>query len=606
MAQRIGPGNLVLYKSRPARVTEVSDKIEISFGGKNKPKRVRDKDVLVLHPGPVSDLNDLSAGATGLDDAWELLQGETVPLADMAELVFGDFTPAAAWSAWELVTDGLYFTGTPEAVTARGPDEVKADIAQRDAKADREAAWEGLIDRLKRGTMADGDAKELAEVERLALGRGSASRILQALSINETREHAHRLLTRVGYWPEEYNPHPARFEAPEASAGAPVPDLPAESRHDLTHLKAYAIDDEGSEDPDDAVSLDGDRLWVHVADAAALVAPDSELDIEARSRGANLYLPEGVITMLPPEITHQLGLGLQEISPALSVGVRVDGSGELSDIEIRLSSVRVTRLSYREVDSRIEEDEFARIHEMTRRYRQRRFANGAARLDLPEVSVRLVNGEIRFRPIEPIASREMVTDAMLMAGEAVARFALDQDLAIPFVGQPTPEEIRSPETPSEMFAYRRLFKPSVASTVEQAHFGLGLPMYTRATSPLRRYLDLLTHQQLRSHLLAAEPLTREQIGQRMAEAGTAASVVRRTERAANQHWKLVYLRRHPDWTGEAIVVGLEERRAMIMIPELALETRIRRTPEMALDGRLQLSVQDVDLAEQLARFKVVS
>lgn len=606
MAQRIAPGNLVLYKSRPARVTEVSDKIEISFGGKNKPKRVRDKDVLVLHPGPVSDLNDLSTEPTGLEDAWELLQGETVPLSDIAELVFGEFSPAAAWSAWKLVAEGLYFSGSPDAVTAREPDEVQADIAQRDAKAAKEAAWEGLIDRLKRGTMADEDAKELAEVERLALGRSSASRILKALSINETREHAHRLLTRVGYWPEEYNPHPARFDAPETSADAQVPDLPAESRLDLTHLNAYAIDDEGSEDPDDALSLDGDRLWVHVADAAALVAAGSELDIEARSRGANLYLPEGVITMLPPEITHQLGLGLQEISPALSVGFRVEESGELSDIDIRLSSVRVTRLSYREVDSRIEEDVFARIHEMTRRFRQRRFANDAARIDLPEVSVRLVDGEIRFRPIEPIASREMVTDAMLMAGEAVARFALEQDLAIPFVGQPAPEEIQSPESPSEMFAYRRLFKPSVASSVEQAHFGLGLPVYTRATSPLRRYLDLLTHQQLRRHLLATEPLAREQIGQLMAEASTAASVVRRTERAANQHWKLVYLRRCANWTGEAVVVALEERRATIIIPELALETKIRRTPEMALDGLLQLAIQDVDLAEQQARFKVVS
>ena len=606
MSQRIQPGNLVLYKSRPARVTEVSDKIEIAVASGGKPRRVRDKDVQFLHPGPVADLDNLDAGTGELEEARELLDGETVPLSELAELVYGDYTPPTAWSAWQLVADGLYFTGTPEAITTRDPAEVEAEIAQREEKAAREAAWDGLIARLSAGTMAEEDVKELAEVERLALGRTTASRILQALSINETREHAHRLLTRVGYWPEEYNPHPARFDAPSESASHPVPDLPAEDRLDLTHLDAWAIDDEGSEDPDDAISIDGDRLWVHVADAASLVAPDSELDLEARSRGANLYLPEGVITMLPPSVTHQLGLGLLEVSPALSVGMRVDDEGHLHDIEVRLTSVRVTRVSYREANGRMDEPAFAAIHDLTKRFRARRFANDAARIDLPEVGVRLVDGDIRFKPIEAIPSREMVTDAMLMAGEAVARFALEHDIPVPFVGQPTPEEIRHPEKPSEMYAYRRLFKPSTVSTVEQAHFGLGLPLYTRATSPLRRYFDLLTHQQLRSHLLGTEPVPREELGQRIAEAATASGTVRRTERAANQHWKLVYLRRHPDWTGKAVVLALEERRAAAVIPELGLETKLRRTPEMALDATLRIAVQGVDLADQVARFKVLS
>ena len=64
---------------------------------------------------------------------------------------------------------------------------------------------------------------------------------------------------------------------------------------DLTHLPAFAIDDEGSQDPDDAVFAEkvegGFRLFVHVADVAALVPPKSPLDEEALRRGANLYLP---------------------------------------------------------------------------------------------------------------------------------------------------------------------------------------------------------------------------------------------------------------------------------------------------------------------------
>jgi hypothetical protein len=100
--------------------------------------------------------------------------------------------------------------------------------------------------------------------------------------------------------------------------------LPEEERLDLTHLPALAIDDKGNQEPDDALSLEGDRLWVHVADVAALVPPESAADLEARARGATLYLPEGAVPMLPWAAIGRLGLGLSEISPALSFGLDLD------------------------------------------------------------------------------------------------------------------------------------------------------------------------------------------------------------------------------------------------------------------------------------------
>lgn len=605
MSQRIVPGSLVLYKTRPARVTDITDKIEIALSG-DKPKRVRDKDIALLHPGPVDSLDSLSVPPGNLDEARELLSGETVPLADLAELLYGDFTPATAWSSWQLVADGLYFTGTPEAVTGRDADAVEADIAEREARVAREVAWGALITRLKQGRMAREDRQELGEVERLALGRIESSRILQALGISETPEHAHRLLSRVGYWDEDHDPYPARFGAPAVSPALDVPGLPVETRLDLTHLPAYAIDDEGNEDPDDALSIDGDRLWVHVADAAVLAPADTEIDREARSRGANLYLPEGVVNMLPEEVTRQLGLGLREISPALSVGMRVADDGSLYDVELRLTTIRARRISYAEADGRLADAPLRDVVELTRRFRARRFANNAASIDLPEAMVRVVDGEVRVRPIETHTSREVVTDAMLMAGEAVARHAMANNVPIPFVGQPVPEEIRQPATLSEMYAYRRLFKPSSSSLGAQPHFGLGLEVYTRATSPLRRYLDLLTHQQLRAHLCGADPLPREELGARIAEADAASATVRKTERFANRHWKLVYLKRRPGWEGEAVVLDLEERRAVVVLPALALEARLRRTADMELDQRLRVAVAQVDLPDLDVRFRVLA
>ena len=265
---KLDVGCLVVYKSRPARVTGVTDKIDISFSGGSK--RVRSKDVLFLHPGPVASLDNLDAGQGELDEAIELLEGESTSLPELAALLYGDYTPAAAWSSWQLLSEGLYFEGTPEELHARDPGLVREEIAERVLKEQRKADWDALIERLAAGDMEEGDRAELAEVERLALGQSETSRILQALDVGQTREHAHQLLLRVGYWPEAFNLHPIRAGVALQEPAIPVPELPDEERLDLTHLDAWAIDDAGSNDPDDAISIDGERLWVHIADAGAL------------------------------------------------------------------------------------------------------------------------------------------------------------------------------------------------------------------------------------------------------------------------------------------------------------------------------------------------
>ena len=92
-------GHLVVYKAQPARVEAVDgDKVTLTLAAGNA-KKVRPKDVTVLHPGPVADLRNLDAGSGDLEEAWEVFAGESLTLPDLAELAFGEFTPAAAWSA---------------------------------------------------------------------------------------------------------------------------------------------------------------------------------------------------------------------------------------------------------------------------------------------------------------------------------------------------------------------------------------------------------------------------------------------------------------------------------------------------------------------------
>ena len=594
--------SLVLYKVRPARVVAVDDKIEIQLEG-GKSKRVRPKDVELLHPGPVQRLADLTACVGDVEEAWELLAGGTTDLKELAELIFGEYTPATSWATWELVSEDLYFGGSPWEIQVRGAEQVAAERAARDAKLRAEQEWTEFVSRMESGKLIDEDRKRLGEVEMLALGQREGSRILQALGHQESRENAHRMLVRIGYWEPNHNPHPGRLGLALDDPSADLPDLVNEFRRDLTHLPAFAIDDDENRDPDDALSLDGERLWVHVADVAALVLPGSEADQEARARGANLYLPERIVNMLPVAVTERLGLGLQDVSPALSVGLALSPEGVPVDVEIVASWVRVQRLTYNEVNGRLEEQPFRRMLELARRFRARRAEAGSTSIELPEVQVRVKDGRVEVRPLPRLESRELVTDAMLMAGEAVARFALEREIPIPFATQPPPDKRANPEDLAAMYAYRRQLRPTQLSTLPAPHAGLGLELYARATSPLRRYSDLLVHQQLRAYLAGRPLLETAQVSERSAVAEGGSSAVRRAERLSNTHWKLVYLTQNPQWQGDGVVVELNDGRGNLVIPELAMETKLRLRDNGNLNDRKRLKVREVDLPELTVWFQ---
>lgn len=595
--------SLVLYKTRPALIKEAGSKLEVRLED-GRTLRVRPKDVELLHPGPIRDFADLDPPRGEVKAAWELLSGETTTLAELAELAYGEFEPATAWAAWELVADGLYFQGSPQAIVARTPEEVAAEQARREARAREAQARHAFLQRARMGHFAPEDHAYLQELADVALGQRQRSKLLDDLGRAQSAESAHGLLLELGYWDAFVDPYPARLNVPLQPAQIPLPGLPDEDRVDLTWLSSFAIDDEDSTDPDDAISLEGDRLWVHVADVAALVAPDSPADLEARNRGANLYLPEGTVTMLPAAATEQLALGLQDISPALSFGLRIDSSGEIGAIDIMPSWVRVTRMTYDEAEEALDQPPLAELASLAGILESRRRRSGAITIDLPEVKIRVEDGRVELRPLFPLRSRSVVSEAMLAAGEATARFAQARDIALPYAVQDPPLIEDWPDGMAGMFAQRKSLKPSQQSTVPRPHAGLGLASYTRVTSPLRRYLDLVAHQQLRAYL-RGEPLLDS--GSILARVGAAEAVtdnLRRCERLARQHWTLVYLLQHPGWQGEGILVEQTAQRGTILLPQLAWEARVHLRSAPALNSRIPVILSEVNLPALEAFFQL--
>ncbi len=615
-------GALVYYKSKAAIIESINDKIEISFF--KTTKRVRNKDIKLIHPGPISDVSILNmevpSSLASLEETLELLEGEEVSLAELSDLLFGDFTPQSAWSSWMLVTDGIYFelsdsnegshenNGNVEAIKTRPQDLILADLEKRDALKQQKESWDSLIDRIKKGQIDKEDHTQLVEIEQLACGERDNSRILKAIGIQENKEAAHTLLLKLAYWQEDYNPWPRRMGITMKDPELDIPEPLETQRTDLRHLQAWAIDDVGNQDPDDAISIDGDFLWVHIADVSSIVTPESKLDIEARSRGTNVYLPNQTIHMLPTAITEKLGLGLQTQSHALSIGFRITERGELEDIEICFSDIKVTRTTYAEADEQLDST-FSDLKSITDQYHQRRIDNDAAMLDLPEVNIKVNQGKISIYPYSRGGSRQIVTEAMLAAGEAVAQFASNNSIPIPYAGQIQPEEIQHPQKLSEHYAYRRCFKASRHTTSPEPHFGLGLPAYTRVTSPMRRYLDLIVHQQIRAFLNDQEMLDHDALVKRIGLADEGSFAARKAERNSNQHWKMLYLQQESKgdkkWQGEAIVVMQGERKTSVILPGIALEPTLRKRDDLELNQTITVEMQTVNIPDLRASFKIL-
>jgi exoribonuclease II len=597
--------SLVLYKSNPARVLSIGQKIEIEIPGK-KTVLVRDKDVILLHSGPVLKLSDLDTLPTGeTEDACEMLSGETTTLPLLAELIYGSYTPASAWAVCKLLQDGLYINGTPEKIHVHSKEEYNTIVQNRNAKAQEKDAWTAFIERVRQSKIIDGDKERLSPLVDVALGKSPSSRILKELSLQETPPQAHALLLKLGVWNHMTNPHVQRLgftltvNFPELAA------FPSENRVDLTHLPAFAIDDEGNKDPDDAIGIEGDKLWIHIADVSSIVAPDTEVDIHARGHATTLYLPEKTVTMLPPAATAMLGLGLQETSPALSFGITLNDDGSIGKTEIVISTVKVTRLTYAQAMNMLNTPPLDAIFRLSQLYRQFRKSQNAIFLSFPEVKIRLNEDIVSITPLPDMDTKDMVSDCMLMAGEAAARFAIDNKIPFPFTAQPSPETIESPQDYAGMFSYRKKLRPSEVKCSPDQHAGLGIKAYTRVTSPLRRYLDLVAHQQIRA-FLNGKPLMNEQ--EIMNRIGSSAAIVGNAqylERLSNLHWTLVYLLQHPGWEGKGVVIEKRERYAICLIPEIALETRISSQKELSLNEEIRLRVLSVDLPELTAHFSCV-
>ncbi|MGM0558157.1 MAG: ribonuclease catalytic domain-containing protein [Myxococcota bacterium] len=414
-------------------------------------------------------------------------------------------------------------------------------------------------------------AEELIEDIQSSLGRSLKGRY---------EIKAFWLFVDMGVWDEHENlellkhniPTDVDKEVEEAAELVFASDWEPDSwRTDLTGVLTFSIDSASTQDIDDALSFEslpggGYRVGVHVADPSARIEAGSVLDRSARDRGTSIYLPTGNLPMFPGRVSHgPLSLVAGDVRPAMSTLIELDENFEVVESDVVASIVNVDhRLTYDQVDAILAgtseiagealADALDGLSDAAASFAEERKQRGAVEIDLPELKLDIdLSGPLPVVTPHVIdagsRARDLVSELMVRGNHFIGEFCRGHGIPMIYRSQDSPEEevytdelMALPEGPVREFAKIYKMKPGNITTEPQPHFGLGLPVYVQASSPIRRYGDLVCQRQIKAFLHDRElPYDDDEIMQIMATVESAASNSKRAERETQRYWTLYYL-----------------------------------------------------------------
>jgi exoribonuclease-2 len=304
-----------------------------------------------------------------------------------------------------------------------------------------------------------------------------------------------------------------QFPRGSAFAGGLAAQPVKEDALPLSPAQAFSIDDAATTEIDDALSVQGLGsgtvvLGIHIAAPGLAIAPDSALDRVARERLSTVYMPGWKLTMLPDAVVEAYTLRAGRDCPALSLYASFDEATlEAKAFETRIERVRIAaNLRHHELDGVVTEATLGGTEPAGYAFAaELGFAFRLARRMTAEREVVRGKPETFNRPdynfhLEGEAGREpdggervtittrqrgapldlIVAETMILANSHWGGW-LDS-LGVPGI-------YRSQASMAPGIKVRM-------GTRAAPHAGLGVAQYAWATSPLRRYVDLVNQWQL--------------------------------------------------------------------------------------------------------------
>ncbi|KAK3016409.1 hypothetical protein RJ639_007056, partial [Escallonia herrerae] len=574
---------------------------------------------------------------TLLEFAWvELLEtNKPVTAEELAEMIFGSSEPLESYCAHLLLSrDDIYFTvleskGPRSVYGPRSTFQVEELQHRKLAKEIADKEFEEFVQLLKSAKAMPPHAKpaksswnveekirhRIVSLQAYAIDacknddeKKTAGMILKAMGQAKTASSAVNLLIDIGYFPVHVNldllklnirtDYPDDILSAAESLLLESSDPDEIDRIDLTHLKVYAIDVDEADELDDALSAtrlqDGRiKIWIHVADPTSLVQPGSIIEREAMRRGTSVFLPTATYSMFPEKLAME-GMSLKQgkLCNAVSVSVVLRSDGSIAEYTVCNSVIRPTYMLTYESASELlhlnleEEVELRMLGEAAGLRLQWRREQGAIETASLETRIKVANPDDPDPSINLYVENQadpamrLVSEMMILCGEAIATFGSDNNLPLPYRGQPQSNIDASafdhlPEGPVRSSAIVKIMRAAEMDFRKPIRHGiLGLPGYVQFTSPIRRYMDLLAHYQVKAFLRGDSPtFSAGQLEGMASIVNMHARVAKRLFNSSLRYWILEYLRRQPkDKKFHALILKfIKDRIAALLLVEVGFQ-----------------------------------
>jgi ribonuclease R len=312
-----------------------------------------------------------------------------------------------------------------------------------------------------------------------------------------------------------------------------------------------------------AVTTDsGFTLKVAIADPAALIEVGSPIDQEAQKRATSTYLVDQSIPMMPKELSSDLcSLRPNEERLALIASMNIAESGEVTHLSLEQAVIKShAKLSYQNVTqfltsnslepaNSLEPENNDAIEALSAEIKdslttlqsvQKIRANyrpTSVLGDRPDYRIRLNDAKKvdRIERIEKTIAHKIVEEAMVATNHQIACYLRDNNLTSLYINHAGAREdrleqikslaekngltvdeahLRSPGDYQAILSeanqmdvgfplavlINRNMERSEMTLEAKPHVGMALDCYTTATSPIRKYNDLVIHRVLAEHL----------------------------------------------------------------------------------------------------------
>ena len=505
---------------------ESSAQVELDSG-----KRVKVKAANILlkfeKPAPAELIaqGQAQAAEIDLDLAWEFAPEEEFGFADLARDYFSESATLAqqAGALFRLYDAPHYFRRAGKGRFKKAPAEIlQQALAAIEKKKQIQAQIDTWAEELGRCECPQAIREQLYKI--LFKPDKNAPEYKAVVDASRATKLAPlELLHRAGAIDSSYQFHWKRFlfdnfpkgtGFPAVQAPQPPADLP------VANVQAFSIDDSATTEIDDALSVTGlgtgtVTVGIHIAAPGLAITPGGELDKLGRARLSTVYMPGYKITMLPDDVVHIYTLDEGRSNPAVSLYVQINEETlETVSSETRLERVPVeVNFRYDKLDHIVTEEWLTdssiqventpdslqgKRKELTFLQRWSKFLKANREVvrgkpenfNRPDYNFRLVgNGGAEPRGNEQVEitvrKRGAPLDLIVAEAAIVANSTWGgwmADLGVPGI-------YRSQASLAPGIKVRM-------STKALPHAGIGVKSYAWATSPLRRYVDLVNQWQI--------------------------------------------------------------------------------------------------------------